>query len=198
MCWTCRRPSSVCCCGDIRRLPSRTKVIFLQHPAEARVGVSTGRMAHLSLPNSHFFVGLTATGHDELEQLCSGEGVALLFPSPSATDVKDVTVPVRTLVVVDGTWSTAKKIVERCPLLSALPRLRFTPPRPGNYRIRKEPALHCLATIEATAMVLDELEGPPGKFAAMIKTMDAMVDRQLDYLVRVGDSRHRRHRLARA
>ena len=182
VCLRCRRPRTVCWCAAVTQVPSQTRVVFIQHPREAKVPISTCRMAHLSLPNSELHVGLTAVGNRSLEALCAQPGVAVLFPSESATDVDALTPPPQTLVVVDGTWSNAKKVVEKCPLLSKLPRLKFFPDQPGNYRIRKEPEAHCLATIEATAFVLGRLEKAPARFTPILTAFDAMVEKQLDYI----------------
>jgi DTW domain-containing protein YfiP len=182
VCLRCRRPRSVCWCDAVTQVPSKTRVVFIQHPREAKVPISTCRMAHLSLPNSELHVGLSAIGNPALEALCAKPGVAVLFPSESATDVDALATPPETLVVVDGTWSNAKKVVEKCPLLSQLPRLKFFPEQPGNYRIRKEPEAHCLATIEATAFVLDRLEKQPGRFTPILSAFDAMVEKQLDFI----------------
>ena len=182
VCLRCRRPRSVCWCEAITQVPSQTRVVFIQHPREAKVPISTCRMAHLSLPNSELHIGLSAVGNPALEALCAQPGVAVLFPSESATDVDALTVAPQTLVVVDGTWSNAKKVVEKCPLLSRLPRLKFFPDQPGNYRIRKEPEAHCLATIEATAFVLGRLEKSPTRFTPILTAFDAMVEKQLDYI----------------
>lgn len=172
----------MCWCSAVTQVPSQTRVVFIQHPREAKVPISTCRMAHLSLPNSELHVGLSAVGNPSLEALCAKPGVAVLFPSESATDVDALTTPPETLVVVDGTWSNAKKVVEKCPLLSRLPRLKFFPEQPGNYRIRKEPEAHCLATIEATAFVLGRLEKAPARFTPILTAFDAMVEKQLDYI----------------
>ena len=182
VCLRCRRPRSVCWCDAVTQVPSQTHVVFIQHPREAKVPISTCRMAHLSLPNSELHVGLTAVGNPALEALCAKGGVAVLFPSESATDVDALASPPETLIVVDGTWSNAKKVVEKCPLLSRLPRLKFFPDQPGNYRIRKEPEAHCLATIEATAFVLGRLEKAPTRFTPILTAFDAMVEKQLGYI----------------
>lgn len=193
LCLTCRRPRSVCWCHALMPVDSRTRVVFIQHPREARVPVSTCRMAHLSLPNSELHVALKAEGDARLESVCALPGTAVLFPSESATDVDALAEPPPHLVVVDGTWSNAKKVVEKCPVLSRLPRLKFQPERPGNYRIRKEPAEHCLATIEAVAHVLERLERAPGRYTPMLKVFDAMVERQLGFIEANGNqTRHQR------
>lgn len=169
-------------------------MVFLQHPREAKVPVSTCRLAHLSLPNSEMHVALGPEGHPRLEALARAPGTMVLFPGPGATDVRALTAPLETLVVVDGTWINARKQVERSPLLSALPRVCFTPARGSNYRIRREPAAHCLSTIEAVAHVLEALEDAPGRFVPMLRSFDRMVDLQLDYVAeRLARAEPRRH-----
>ena len=143
--------------------------------------VSTCRMAHLSLPNSELHVGMGAVGNPRLEVAVHAPGTAVLFPGDGATDARALQQPVRTLVVVDGTWSNARKLVERCPLLRQLPRVALQPDRPGNYRIRREPAAHCLATIEAVAQVLELLEHAPGRFTPILAAFDRMVEFQLTH-----------------
>ncbi len=192
LCLSCLRPKRVCWCDSITRVQSQTRVVFLQHPREARVPISTCRMAHHSLPNSEMHIGLGVTGNPQLERICAMPDTAVLFPSDNAVDVSCIDVPPQHLVVVDGTWSNAKKIVEKCPVLSKLPRLTFRPERPGAYRIRKEPAEHCLATIEAVAYVLELIERAPGRFRPILSAFDAMVDRQLEFIERSdGSTRHK-------
>ncbi len=181
-CLRCRRPEVVCVCGALRPVESRTHVVFLQHPREAKVGVSTCRLAHLSLPNSEMHVGLRAEGSRRLESLVREPDTMVLFPGPGSVDVHDLPVPPRTLLVVDGTWINARKVLQRSPLLAALPRVGFVPEQPGNYRIRKEPAPECVSTIEAVAYVLEQLERAPGRFIPMLAAFERMVDLQLAYV----------------
>ena len=161
-------------------MQSRTRVLFLQHPREARMPVSTCRLAHLSLPNSQMFVGIHPEGMPTLEGLLAEPDTFLLFPGPDAVDVAELQRPPRNLLVVDGTWIDARKLVERSPLLSALPRLGFRPPQPSNYRIRREPAEHCLSTIEAVAYTLGLLEGE--QFSPMLAAFTRMVDLQIAHI----------------
>ncbi len=177
----------VCWCHALKPMHSPTRIVFVQHPREARVPVSTCRMAHLSLPNSELHVAM----HGEALEL--PPDAAVLFPSEEAVDVKEVERPPSTLVVVDGTWSNAKKVVNRSPKLKALPRISLNPDRPGNYRIRKEPKAHCLSTIEAVALVLGVFEKQPEKFQPILQVFDRMVDTQIEHIGR-GPSRHARWR----
>jgi len=182
ICPRCRRPTRVCFCDRLTQIESQTRVVFIQHPLEAKVAISTCRMAHLSLPNSELHVALDADEIPGLAQTLLQPGTALLFPAEDATDVEALQIRPKTLVVVDGTWDNAKKLFQRSPLLKSLPRIGFVPPAPGNYRIRKEPAEHCLSTIEAVAQVLEKLERAPGRFTPMLAAFDRMVDLQLGFI----------------
>jgi DTW domain-containing protein YfiP len=168
-----------------------THVVFLQHPREARVPVSTCRMAHLSLPNSQMHVAWSPDDLPGLAEQLGGPDTYILFPSADATEVSALTRTPRTLVVVDGTWSNAKKIVQRSPLLRGLPGLICRPEFTSRYRIRREPALHCLSTIEATAHALEHIERAPGRYAPILRAFDRMVDVQLGHIRRrAGAMRH--------
>lgn len=149
------------------------------------MAIGTARMAHLSLPNSELHRGVDFAAHARVRALAAEEGTALLFPGEGAVDPGALSArPPRTLIIVDGTWSQARKVVSRNPFLQALPRIGLSPAQPSNYRIRKEPAAHCVSTIEAVALVLGALEGDPERFRPLLHAFDRMVDIQLSWAVR--------------
>lgn len=170
--------------------------MFLQHPRERDVAIGTARMAHLALEGSLLLEGIALDAHPVVEEELAHGGAAVLFPGEDARPLEDwLAAPPRTLFVVDGTWSQAKKLLKLNPGLAALPRLSYRPPAPGNYRIRKEPSDECLATIEAVAAVLGALEGDVERFRALLAPFEYMVDRQLEAAQRSqGIPRHRRRR----
>lgn len=174
-------------------MQSQTRVVFLQHPRETRMPIGTCRLAHLSLPNSELVVGLHPEREPRLAALAQDPGTMLLFPGEHATDISALDTPPTTLLVVDGTWINARKLVQRSPLLAAVPRLCFVPPAPSNYRIRREPAAHCVSTIEAVVHVLEVLERAPGRFRPILQAFDHMVDRQLDHARAPREARPARH-----
>ncbi|WP_224364400.1 DTW domain-containing protein [Hyalangium versicolor] len=195
LCLRCRRPESTCYCARLPSLETRTRIVFLQHPRERRVAIGTARMAHLCLPNSEIHLGVDFTGHSRIETLAANpERVAVLFPGPGAMPLEQAaTQPPETLIVVDGTWPLAKKVVKSNPLLAGLPRIGFTPRRPSNYRIRSEPADHCVSTIEAVVEVLGALEGgDPTRFDAMLSPFEFMVDTQIESRAHRNDPPRRR------
>jgi DTW domain-containing protein YfiP len=153
----------------------------LQHPREREMPIGTARMATLCLPNAELHEGVH-WDTDALDRvLADGSRTPiLLYPGPGAIDV--MRAPPRgpvTLVVVDGTWSQAKKIVRENPRLQALPRYAFVPPTPSEYRIRREPEDTYVSTIEALVHVLGALEGDPTRFDALLRPFRAMIDAQI-------------------
>ena len=192
LCTRCLRPTSVCYCALLPTLPTVTRVVLLQHPREARMPIGTARMAHLALPNSELHHGVCFDGHPRVKALAAQPGAALLFPGEGAQSLSELGPTLTTLVVIDGTWSQARKVLHRSPLLQQLPRLAFTPARPSNYRIRREPKEHFVSTVEAVVEILGELEGDPERFAPLLAAFDRMVDRQIARASQRSGPRHRR------
>jgi DTW domain-containing protein YfiP len=186
-------------------LRTRTRVLILQHPRERHVPINTARLARLSLPDAilrravDFETDPVVT--DALEGRDGGPPPYLLFPGPKALDLATVRPPGPiTLVVLDGTWWQAGKLLRRNPRIAALPQLRIAPAAPSRYRIRREPHDHCVATIEAIALALRALEGDDvddRAVAALLAPFDAMVEHQLAFRARVQDARHLRAAIAR-
>jgi DTW domain-containing protein YfiP len=99
-------------------------------------------------------------------------------------------------VVIDGTWAQAEKMMAANPFLAALPRVSVASGRPSGYGdLRREPAPHCLSTIEAVACALGALEGDPARFEPMRAAFRLMVERQL--ACSQDERRNPRHRPAR-
>jgi len=171
------------------------RACFLQHPREARTAIGTARMAHLSLPNSELHEGISFEDHPRVRELARAPGTALLFPGEGAIDPATLRGhPPTAVIVVDGTWSQARKVIRLNPFLQALPRLAFTPERPSNYRIRAEPSEACVSTIEAVVHLLSALEGAPGRFRPILTAFDEMVELQLaERSRRTGPPRRRAH-----
>ena len=195
MCWECRRPVRVCYCAAVQPIETTTRVVILQHPRESDVPINTARIAELALSNSTLHVGLDFARDASLAAALSDPGAppVLLFPSDDAKDLALEAPPGPvTLVVIDGTWWQASKLFKLNPFLQALPRYGLAPSAQSRYRIRREPAAHCLSTIEALEAALALLERRPGGFPELLKPFDTMVETQLDFVNREHRPRHRR------
>lgn len=200
-CLRCRRPSSVCYCAHLPSLPTRTKIVILQHPRERDMAIGTARMASLCLPNAELHVGVR-WDHSAALARALGDPThppIMLYPGAGARDIlADPPPGPVTLVVVDGTWSQAKVVVRDNPVLQALPRYAFAAPEPSQYRIRKEPSDTVVSTIEAIMYVLGALEGDDARFRALLTPFRAMIDAQIERQTREHRPRARFVRPARS
>lgn len=184
-CRRCGRPEVVCVCSLIHVLPTRTRVLLLQHPRECRVGYGTARLAHLALPNSELRVALDFAPDPVVQAvLAPGAGSYVLFPRHDAIAIAELPRDQpTTLVVIDGTWRQARKLLKLNPAIATLPAISLTPRRPSGYLIRKQPADYCLSTIEAVAEALQALEPDRGPFDRLLAPFRAMVERQRSFLL---------------
>ena len=188
-------------------MKTRTRVLILQHPRERHVPINTARLARLSLPDAILRRAVDFDGDsvvaDALAGRDGGPPPYLLFPGPDAIDLaRERPAGPVTLVVLDGTWWQARKLLRRNPRLATLPRISLAPATPSRYRIRREPHDHCVSTIEAIALALRALEGEGGaddeaRFASLLAPFEAMVEHQLSFASRVQDARHLRAAIAR-
>ncbi len=141
-CERCLRPQTHCLCPLIPQLDSRTRVLVLQHPSEVGHALNTARLATLGLTNAELRVGEV---FDDLSTLLSPPGyqARLLFPADDAQLLQAYTERAEAqpllLVVPDGTWRKARKLLYLNPLLASLPRVTLGPGAVSRYRLRKAP-----------------------------------------------------------
>lgn len=178
-CERCLRPTDHCLCALIPALGSRTRVLILQHPSEVKHALNTARLAALGLDNAELHVGEV---FEDLTQWLSRPGyrACLLFPGDEAVALTASSadgVPLL-LVVPDGTWRKARKLLHLNPLLAALPRVVLTDAPPSRYRLRKAPGPDALSTLEAIVHALHTLE-PETSFEGLLRPFDALIDGQI-------------------
>ncbi len=178
----CCRPLSHCLCALIPRLPSRTRVPILQHPSEVKHALNTARLAALGLENAELCVG---EAFADLHGLLNRPGYrsCLLFPGegaqPLAAFAAEQTALALQLVVPDGTWRKAAKLLHVNPLLAALPRVTLPEDGVSRYRLRKAPMAGALSTIEAIVQALEIAEAPTD-FSDLLRPFEALIQGQID------------------
>jgi len=183
ICDRCRRPVEGCYCAHVTPIETRTRLVLLQHPRERYVAIGTAHMASLCLTNSELHIGIDWSRSEPLRRALSNpeQPPILLYPGEGSIDITKSPPPGPvTLVVVDGTWAQTKKVVRTNPVLASLPRYAFVPPKPSEYRIRKEPDDASVATIEALVHALTALEGDARRFSALLAPFRAMIEFQLE------------------
>lgn len=197
VCETCARPTSACCCALLPSIATGVRLVVVQHPRESRVPIGTAAMAVRSVQGASLIIATDVDRSDELRRIVEDpeRRAVLLWPGEGACDLEAASLPLpATLVVVDGTWSTAKKLVRRNRILASLPRVRLSPKTPSRYRIRKEPRAECLSTLEAISLALGAIEGDSEKFKPMLAAFERMVDIQIEHQARGAGRRAKRPR----
>ncbi|MBT2374258.1 tRNA-uridine aminocarboxypropyltransferase [Pseudomonas fluorescens] len=178
-CPRCLRPSTHCLCPLIPQLDSRTRVLLLQHPSEVNHALNTARLAALGLMNAQLVVGEV---FEELPALLNVPGyrTRLLFPAEDAQPLQAYTPSDEPLLLVvpDGTWRKARKLLHLNPLLAALPRVTLAEGAVSRYRLRKAPGPGALSTVEAIVQALQVLEAP-ASFEPLLKPFEALIEGQI-------------------
>ncbi|SDU04663.1 tRNA-uridine aminocarboxypropyltransferase [Pseudomonas yamanorum] len=178
-CPRCLRPITHCLCPLIPRLDSRTRVLLLQHPSEVNHALNTARLAALGLVNAQLVVGEV---FEDLQALLNPPGyqARLLFPAEDAQPLQAYTPSDEPLLLVvpDGTWRKARKLLHLNPLLAALPRVTLAEGAVSRYRLRKAPGPGALSTVEAIVQALQVLEAPTS-FEPLLKPFEALIEGQI-------------------
>jgi DTW domain-containing protein YfiP len=169
----------LCFCQDIPQIRNVTDVLILQHVGERYHAFNTARVVQLALERCQLIVDHNRRFGQRALPIQPDAGLLYLDPTaPELTRLSAADRP-RQIIIVDGTWHQAKTIVRDVPQLAALPRFRLAPTQPGQYRIRREPDLQSLSTLEATVYALQALEPETIGLEQLLTAFHRMVDKQL-------------------
>lgn len=166
-CYECFRSNKGCLCKEIRPFKTKTKIVILIHPKEAKKQrVGTGRLTQKSLENSMMIMGVDFTNDKLVNQLIDDptKKSFLLYPGEDAINLsQNENFPVEdnrenVIFVLDGTWPCAKKMLRESQNLRTLPRVCFDSTIRSKFSIKHQPAQNCLSTIESVSFLLSELE----------------------------------------
>lgn len=179
-CARCRMLPQHCFCDRVRPIATATRVVVVMHFKELPKVSNSARLLPMALADGHLVLhGIpgppTHVGglDDPTRQtyvLFPGAGARPLSMAELSADGRPVT-----LVVPDGTWRQAQRIVRRVPSVVPLPR-RCLPEGgpPSRYRLRSA-APGRLSTCEAVGRALGLLEGPAVE-AELMTLFDALVE----------------------
>jgi DTW domain-containing protein len=181
-CRQCFLQQRVCICPHIHPIEAPFEVLIVRHWKEAWRSSNTGRLATLAITNCTV-VDYGSPGGDFDPSPLQGEGVRLLFPSLDRPDEPlsvnlSPSVPLIRLVVLDSTWSQARKLVRRIPGLKSLPRVQVLPTDPPPARLRTPPTPTGMGTFEAIARAVEVCSTPETG-----RQLDALHDRFVRHAV---------------
>lgn len=171
-CPRCLLQQRLCLCAEIPTVATRTRVVIVRHQREQHRSSNSGRLAHLALTNS---VIVEHGGGRTPTQLPPLDGAWLLFPEGEPT-TRAPDPPPRQLIVLDATWSQARRMYHKLAQLRGLPMLRLPEGWRAQSRFRAQPSADRVSTIEAIAGALRLLEGDD-KAAPLETLFEVAVDR---------------------
>lgn len=192
-CEKCWKPEALCLCSSIKPLKTRTSVLVLQHPQEARNNLTTARLVTLSLPNSVHRVGLSFRSLKAAvrKEVANPSEWAVLFVGTKKKAEKFVTDKpfqvfnrmgkpidnkgIKGIVLLDGNWEQSKTLWWRNSWLLKLNRIVLNPETESEF-FRKQPRKNCLSTMEATALALKGL----GESQSTIESLQALFQKHVD------------------
>ena len=198
LCTRCVRPRPVCICEALppAALPTETKVLVLQNPVEAKKKVATVPLIPLSITDCTIVRGICFS--EELPELRSavddGYLPLLLYPGDDAQPLEAWAGTgageaahngkKALLILVDGTWRQAHHMLRHSPgLAAACQRVCFSSATTSDFdRLRREPAQHCISTVEACARALRLLEPTESAAVYMEESLRQMVAAQLRHV----------------
>ena len=184
VCERCLFTPSTCICGAIKRLTNKVSVVILQHPSEEKIAKNTAKLLNLSLTDCKIIKGENNTDFAMLNSLPL-DSTVLLYPNEHATYLDDTNPKpalsnITHLIVIDGTWKKAYKILQLTPLLTKFKTVSFKQLPQNRYAIRKAPRADSLSTLEAVAhslLLIEQLNPAP-----LYNLLDELIQKQTQHM----------------
>lgn len=188
-------------CAHVKTITTKTKFVILMHPKEfKKTKNGTGRLTHLSLPNSELYIDIDFSEHkainfliDDPENLCY-----VLYPGKNTlnlnTDKIDTLGKQVVIFIIDSTWPCSVKMLRLSRNLQQLPKMSFTHSKSSQFKIKEQPKEFCLSTIESTLTILELLneqgieEIEEGSFEHFLDPFTSMVEYQIGCASRSSES----------
>lgn len=154
----------LCLCSTVNPLSTNTKFVILMHPKEfKKTKNGTGRLTHLSLPNSELYIDVDFTDHKAINALIDDPHNCcyVLYPGQESIHLNTQKIELgnRQLVIfiIDSTWPCSVKILRLSQNLQRLPKLSFTHTKTSQFQFKEQPKEFCLSTMESTLTILELL-----------------------------------------
>lgn len=161
-CQGCLLPEKNCLCDDIVPQTARSRFCLVMFDTEPMKPSNTGRLIADILPDTQAF-GWSRTEPDPLllEAVRNPDYQPLVvFPAAYAdADRPVLTAPPLSgkpplFIMLDGTWTEARKMFRKSPWLDALPVMSLTVTAPSRYTLREVHGVgqHCTAEVAAALL----------------------------------------------
>lgn len=202
-CPSCRVPFGHCLCAWRPRVQSESGICLLMHDIEPLKPSNTGWLVADVVADTAAF-GWSRTAVDErlLALLDDPQWLpCVVFPGEYAEPERVVSEVPRLegrrplFILLDATWTEARKMFRKSPYLDALPVLSLKPEQLSRYRLRRSRRGDHLCTAEVAALCL-ELAGDQRAGEALDAYLDVFTEHYLaakrGVSLDLGDEVHRR------
>lgn len=179
-------------CRHVKPIATQTKFVILMHPKEfKKTKNGTGRLTHLSLPNSELYIEVDFSEHAAINALIEDNNnlCYVLYPGKKSINLNTRKIENMgkqiVIFIIDSTWACSLKMLRVSRNLQTLPRVSFTHSKTSQFLIKEQPEAYCLSTIESTLTVLELLHVQgierieEGAFEAFLDPFKAMVQYQI-------------------
>lgn len=163
-CEACLLAPQACICGWQPSLATPVGICLVMHPLEPLKPTNTGRLIADCLPATHAFVWSRTETDPQLVQLLGDPQWQpyIVFPGeyaqPGQRVVRKLTDQATgkrpLLVILDATWTQARKMFRKSPCLANLPVLSLRTEQLSRYRLRRSCREEHLCTVEVAAACL--------------------------------------------
>ncbi len=188
-CPNCERPQAVCLCPYLTKIENDYPVCILRHKSEKKHALNTVQILEKSLTDIVVFDGENFDEHAEFQQFLSDncdKQFYMLYPDENAVQVealkkenpKDLA-----FIILDGTWRKTRLIKYLTRSLDDIPAAALPMDVKSQYILRKGPE-GGVSTLEATAILLQQLEGNSAKYQPLYDAFKQMIDMQIERMGR--------------
>ncbi|NVD08181.1 DTW domain-containing protein [Vibrio sp. JPW-9-11-11] len=154
-----------CVCHLIPQIDAELHIALLMHPNEPTRDTNTGRWLEKSLISSSRHIWQRTQACPELIKLIQSEHYQayLLYPAEDSQPIVTLTGNTSQqqkqplLIILDGTWQEANKMLRKSDWLQALPKLQLQPTTNSQYRLRRNQQPGHLCTLEVGVQAISEL-----------------------------------------
>ena len=161
LCQNCGLPEIVCICDRINKISLKTKVSVIIPYSERFKASNTGGLVKATLTNSEIFIRGEKNKKFEASKVLKKDYQNLILYTGGRKltheYIKSFEKPVN-LIVPDGTWTSAPRIIVREKEFHNIPKVTLFNPPFSQYKLRKHPNPEYISTFEAILYSLEIIE----------------------------------------